>query len=381
MDTHEPSRSVIYDVIIIGGGPGGSVAGIVLARAGLRVALLEKEVFPRDKLCGEFLSGEGYALLKSLGLGRRLSAVGAASVGFVVVTGSKGGRYRGAAPGGAISISRFRLDMALLDEARASGVDVFDGEAARRVEGELSSGFVVRSNGSEIESRAVVCAAGRHGRVINQIRGGRGRPGTRRMVAFKTHYSGPMPPGRVELHAFMGGYCGVQRVENDLVNICWLSRASVLREAGGSPDSMLEYMQSQNRALRRRLERLRPRRHEFLAASPLDFSPRGPVASDVLMVGDSAGMIAPMCGDGMAMAMHSGALAASHLEGFLTGTLPAADLLAGYASAWKRSFLPRMRLARLLEVGMEREEWCSIGIKACNTLPALGQWLIRKSRG
>ncbi|MBT8401163.1 MAG: FAD-dependent monooxygenase [Rhodothermia bacterium] len=369
-----------YDAIIIGAGPGGSSAALALARAGLKVAIFDGDSFPRNKLCGEFLSGEGVAALASFGLEDRLASAGALPIRRVVVSGPSGCRYEGPAPDGAVSLTRYRLDALLIDEVRASGADVFLGEAILGVEGGIDRQFSAMSASGTVSARSVICAAGRSSRIVDQLRGGRSKPEGDRLVAFKTYYKGDLPDSRVELHAFRGGYCGLQRVEDHRINACWVTRASTLRESGGKPAHMIEHTFSQNAHLRGRLKNMTACSDNVLAVSNLDFQPKTPVAADTLMVGDSAGMIAPMCGDGMSMAIRSGLLAGRLVEAFVGGQITGGALLDRYETEWKRTFLRRLWLGALLHRGMERTVACETGVRICRAFPAVGRWLTANTR-
>ena len=118
-----------FDVIVIGGGPAGSTAAIVMARAGLRVHLVEKDEFPRHKLCGEFLSGDGTEILNKLQLDDTIISAGAIPINRCLVSSTTGARFEAHLPGRPLSLTRYRLDLALLDEARRSGSEVTTGSA------------------------------------------------------------------------------------------------------------------------------------------------------------------------------------------------------------------------------------------------------------
>lgn len=369
-----------YDSIVIGAGPGGSTAALALARAGLKVAIFDGDSFPRNKLCGEFLSGEGVATLAAFGLENRLAAAGAIPIRKVVVSAPSGRRYEGPAPDGAMSLSRFRLDALMIDEVRSSGAEAFIGEPIVTVNGDLAGQFAVTSGRRTLSARSVICAAGRNSRIVDQLRSKRAKPKGDQLVAFKSYYTGDLPDDRVELHSFRGGYCGLQRVEDNRINACWISRASSLREAGGKPSHMVEHTFRQNANLRGRIESMTSCTDNVLAVSNLDLQPKTPVAADTLMVGDSAGMIAPMCGDGMSMAIRAGLLASRLIEAYIGGQISRTELLDRYEVGWKRTFLRRLWIGALLHRGMERTAACEAGIQICRLFPAVAHWLTANTR-
>ncbi|NNE33612.1 MAG: NAD(P)/FAD-dependent oxidoreductase [Rhodothermales bacterium] len=370
-----------YDAVVIGAGPAGSTAAILLGRAGLNVCLLDKDEFPRHKLCGEFLSGDGTALLEQLDLEGAVMKAGAVPIDRCLVSSVDGALFEASLPGRPLSISRSRFDETLIHEAERSGVTTHTGVEVVGIAGSLSEGFRISTRDGVLEAGVVICAFGRSSSLERRL----GRTTTNAesdpLVAFKAHYEGPFDKGVVELHSFAGGYCGIQCIEDSLVNVCWIARASVLREAGGKPDGMVSAVFPANDLLAKRMSRLERVNDGFLAVSQLNFRARSSIEGDLLLAGDSAGMIAPMCGDGMSMAISGGALVARLVEAFAGGRIDADEMKSRYQSSWRRSYRTRMWLGRLLHLGYERAIVSRVGVGLCARVPALGQWLIQATRG
>jgi len=368
-----------YDVAVVGGGPAGSSAAAQLASRGRRVLLLEKARMPRDTLCGEFLSTEVAGMCRKLGVLREMRSAGARRLNQLELTEASGGVVSVELPGSAMSLSRRTFDHLLFMRAGASGADVRDGEAVSNVRGCLRDGFRVETSERQVTAAVVLGAHGRRSVLDRRL----GRDSLERRspyVAFKARHGGPFLEKAVELHAFAGGYCGMVGDENGGVNVCWLSRADRLKQAGGNPDAMIEHVLCANPHLRRRFEEL-SRTGGFLAVSQLSFRPKDPFASDVCMIGDAAGMIAPLCGDGMGMALRSAEMAASLVDAFLAGVLDLAAFRARYRRAWTREFSRRMQLGRALNAAFTDPLLGRLALELARRAPAAARLAVASTRG
>jgi menaquinone-9 beta-reductase len=330
-----------YDLIVIGAGPAGSACAITAARAGAKALLLEKDRFPRHKVCGEFVSSESLGLLTSLlanspekgmydplrGKSWNLAALAARLEidSARIFLDNKVVRLPILPP--AQSIPRFDLDAALFDSALRCGVDAREDVVVRRVE--HTAVFTVDTEAERFSAKAVVNCTGRWSQLTQYEAAGQ-----EKWIGLKAHFSETQPPNSVDLYYFHGGYCGVLAVAKDAVNACAMVRA----DAGRS----LEEVFAAHPELWRR-SRNWTQLFPTVTTSALYF--RKPVTCDqgVILAGDAAGFIDPFAGDGISLALQSGALAAESLAGFLQGKATLDQAQQQYAATYSKRLAPAFR--------------------------------------
>jgi menaquinone-9 beta-reductase len=306
-----PSGTV--DNLVIGGGLAGSMAAIRLASAGCSVTLLEKERGAHHKVCGEFLSPEAVDYLRQVGIDPlELGATAIRGLRFA----ARGRVVESALPFTAFSLSRFALDEALLTQAERSGCVVCRGAYVERLTHGDNAWSAQLRGGQSIHAREVFLASGKH-----DLRGWPRGPGVQAdLVAFKLHLR--LAPGQtevlrdfMELFLFVGGYGGLSLVEDDEANLCLVVRKSRLQTAGGWSGLFASILQ-ENPLLCQRLQRADALWPRPLALSSIPYGYLASHSAGLWRIGDQAAVIPSFAGDGMAIALHSGMLAADlHLAG------------------------------------------------------------------
>jgi flavin-dependent dehydrogenase len=352
-----------FDLAIIGGGPAGTAAAITAARRGAHVLLLERGRFPRQKVCGEFISPEGVALLAGLGLEdlvRRALRIAHARI-FAETSVAEAALSPPAA-----AISRYELDQALWRRAAECGADCRELLEARAITG--SGPFTVVTSAGDFSARAAINASGRWS---NLRRSGLAQPQGKKWVGWKAHFHEADSPLSVDLYFFAGGYCGVQPLMDGRVNACAMVQAA----AANSMDQVL--------ALHPRLaERSRAwqQMSETVATSPLVFAPPQAEESGVLFAGDAAGFIDPFVGDGISLALRSGAMASEALAEVWEGKRPLREAAAIYRGQYERELRPLFRsagwLRRLASVRALRRP-----VMAALRSPRVTRFVVGKTRG
>ena len=340
------SEAEAFDAVVVGAGPAGSAAAAVLAEHGRSVLLLEKDVFPRHKVCGEFLSADALPSLDRIGARREIEDATPERMtrGAFHLAGGKVVSFPLPAP--ALGLSRHRFDALLARRASGAGADVRFAARVLSVEPAPESGFRVRFLHRQRESVAMATAAiGAWGRWDSLDRAlDRGFLGRRtRFFGWSRDFrtDGGFLEGEVRLYLFAGGYCGLSRVEGGAVNLAGVVAEKVWKRAGAGWDSVVEGARRGNRALDRDLARLTPGPIGFLGTGPVFFTRKPPVENGLLMAGDAAGVIDPFSGEGQAAALASGILAAETAERLVAGELSRAGAAHAYATEWRRRFARR----------------------------------------
>ena len=372
-----------WDVVVVGGGIAGSTAAALLAQSGLRVLLLDKGSWPRQKVCGEFLSPEGVDVLSRLGVWRRLEAHTPKRIHTLALS-TRGGEARRHLFLPGWGVSRWVLDHQLWEHAQSLGVVAWARSPAVQLIGDYEGGFslTVQQPGrpsQHVQARAVVCAAGRHWRPP----GGRRTTRASRRPAFvglKAHFRGVHLDGRVELHAVRHGYCGLVEVDGDAANLCCWVQTDALRLAGGTPQHFLTSALRQNACLRARLHEAKPLDSVWTAVSYTYRRLPTPVQDGIWHIGDSAAMVAPLTGDGMGLGLRSAELAATIMQAAFRRELTWERAAAEYDRRWRRAFLPRLRWGRCLEAILLRPPLAKLGCLTLNLAPQLMDAMYRRTR-
>ncbi|HYM59628.1 MAG TPA: NAD(P)/FAD-dependent oxidoreductase [Thermoanaerobaculia bacterium] len=371
------------DVAIIGAGPAGSTLAAILARRGLAVALIDRDVFPRDKLCGEFLSYDALPVLDALGVLGDIDAAGSPRITRCRVAGNRGS-YEFTFPHPARGVSRLFLDDLLLRKAVSHGARRLDGWTASDIgnDGEMATVTIARGEETRtITARALAGAWGRWGRFDSLLGRGFVRDRTHRNFGFKRHYRAASSHDSevIELHSFRRGYLGVSAVEGNVTNICGLVHASRLTGHKGRWESFIDEIRAEERHLGALFASHEPAQEGFLSSEPVIFRARSPVEQGIFMIGDASGVIDPLTGNGMAMAIQSALLAAPRLAELVANPAERPRLEREYTVAHAAMFTSRIGWSRRIARLLSRPRLLD-ALLATRSPRWLGSFLLQKTR-
>jgi flavin-dependent dehydrogenase len=370
-----------HDMIVVGGGVAGLTLSIQLARKGADVLLLEKNTYPFHRVCGEYVSLEAWDCLRRCGI--HPEELHLPRISNLHVTSPSGRVLSHTMNSGGYGISRYLLDDLLSKNAVKAGVKLLTSCKVSRIvkEGE---GFVVHVGGIQYRSRLVAASYGKR----SNLDLGMGRAhaltkasGTNNYVAVKYHVKYDHDPATISLHNFSHGYCGLSRVENNRSCLCYLTTEDNLRRSGNNIKRLESGILSANPYLRKVLSEADHFYDKPLTISQISFAPRSLIENDVLMLGDASGMISPLCGNGMSMAMQSSSILSNLVSTYLRGDIRREELFTEYHSAWHNAFGVRLTAGRILQPLFGRKILSDVFISMLRPFPKLVSGIVSLTHG
>jgi flavin-dependent dehydrogenase len=379
-------------VIVVGAGPAGAVAATVLARAGVRVRLLDRAMFPRDKLCGDTVNPGTLALLSRLGMAHGLQSIGRRVDGMIVTSEDAviESRYPGDLHG--TSCLRRDLDWMLVQDAIRAGASFEPGVRVKsailsehrgvpRVDGVIAS--------ASINAAVTIAADGAHSTLAFGLRVAH-HPRRPRRWAIGAYFEGAEPPDLRnlsslanpskgvfgEMHIRSNHYIGVAPIPQDLVNVCLVTESGPADRRFIRPGEFLRRAVENETLLRARFARARMVTRPTIRG-PLAIDTRRAVIDGLLFAGDAAGFVDPMTGDGLRFAIRGGELAAlAALDALDHGWRGASERLDRVRA---RDFGPKWRFNRALRALVGSPAAIRTAAVASRLAPAIIERLVARA--
>jgi flavin-dependent dehydrogenase len=366
----------LKNAIIIGGGISGLLTAIQLVNSDIPCSVIEKRKYPFHRVCGEYISNEAKPFLTTLGLFPsefdppeiqrfQLSSVSGRSEVLPLDLGGFG-------------ISRFSFDHFLYEKAKAAGVNFLLQEEVEKIEF-ADDEFLLQTQTRQLQSPVVIGAFGKRSKLDIQL--------SRRFIEKRSPYVGVKyhiitehPDDLIALHNFRGGYCGISRVEGGRTNLCYLTHRNNLKRYKNIRE-MEEAVLFENPLLRQLF-----RNAQFVFDRPetineISFETKAPVENHVLMAGDAAGMITPLCGNGMAMAVRCSKLVADHIVEHVRKRTSRSKLEEGYARGWNRIFSNRLWFGRQVQRLFGNERASNLAVNLAIHFRPLANAIIKGTHG
>lgn len=364
------------DVIIIGGGLAGLTSAIHLSQKGLKVILIEKSGYPRHKVCGEYISNEILPYL--LWLNADVSELNPTTISKFEFTSNNGKTATAKLPLGGFGVSRYELDHFLYQKALAHNCTVIQENVT-----DVSFSddmFTVTTPDQNLSAKIVLGAFGKRSN-IDQVLERNFITKKSPWLAVKAHYSGNFDTNLVALHNFKGGYCGVSKVENNNINICYLADYATFKQYKNIEEYQLNVLYK-NKHLKTVFENSTLLFDKPITISQISFDKKQPVENHILMIGDTAGLIHPLCGNGMAMAIHSAKIASELiLDYYLDKKMSRALLEKNYTKQWNIHFGKRLFMGRILAKILTHKTITNVLFAVVASFPGILPGIIKQTHG
>ena len=347
---------------------------------GFKTILFEKESYPFHKVCGEYISMESYDFLQHLGV--PLEEMHLPKISQLQLTAPNGKIFETTLPLGGFGISRYTLDHRLAQLARATGVVVMENTKVESISFQHEK-FQVQSGSGQYSAKICLAAYGKRSNLDVKWNRGFLKAYDRRLenfVAVKYHITTSWPEETIGLHNFENGYCGISKIDAGLYCLCYLTRASELKKYG-----QVKMLEEKNLWKNPHLEKIFSQsviEKDFpITISQVSFNKKTRVENHVLMLGDAAGMIAPLCGNGMSIALHTGKIAALEAGKFLSGKISREKMESAFETEWKKYFSGRLRTGRILQRFFGRPGLSNLFVQTFRSFPFLAGPLVKMTHG
>jgi flavin-dependent dehydrogenase len=370
-----------FDIAIVGGGLAGLALSIQAANAGYQTVLLEKEQYPFHRVCGEYISLESWDFLQQLGVS--LSEMQLPIIKRLQVSAPNGKLFETSLGLGGFGISRYKLDNELALLAKTAGVVVLENHKVAHVDS-TNGLFHLQAEGKNIRSRLALGAFGKRSNLDIKW----DRPFVRKKpsklnnyIGVKYHVETQHPDDVIALHNFENGYCGISKIEDNRYCICYLTTAANLSNYHNRIEQMQESVLYKNPHLQQLFTRSRFSFSSPVTISQISFQQKSLVEQQLLMLGDAAGMITPLCGNGMSMALHSSKMAFSCLHAFMQQQITRTQMEQQYQQQWQQTFGWRLRTGRIIQQFFGKPTITNLFVEAFRRFPPLARPLIRLTHG
>jgi flavin-dependent dehydrogenase len=370
-------EDLMFDVIAIGGGLAGLCNAIHLSKCGKKVLLIEKNKYPKHKVCGEYISNEVVPYLDFLEVNP--FDFGAVKIKNFQLSTTKNNIISAKLPLGGFGISRYTLDLALAEKAKENGVVILQDSVLNVTFLEDTFQVETKKNNT-FTSKITIGAFGK--RSLLDVKMQRNFIQKKSpYLGVKIHVKGDFKEDLVALHNFKGGYCGVSKVENGAINLCYITNYASFKKYKNIADFQ-EQVVLKNRFLKEIFQNSEAIFEKPLSISQISFETKKPVENHVLMCGDSAGMIHPLCGNGMSMAIQSAQLASKLILNYLNGKIETRkELEKQYLRQWKRKFSLRLKAGHFIAMLFRKDTIASFLLQILKKLPFLLPIIIKQTHG
>ena len=366
----------MHDVIVIGGGLSGLVASIHLNKIGFRVLVVEKKKYPQHKICGEYISNEVLPYLQSLGID--LDEVQPNNINTFRLYAPSGKYVESKLPLGGRGIRRYTLDYLLFTYAQSLGVKFQLEQSVQKIDFQDNVFEVSTQKHQSFQGKVVLGSYGKRSTIDKELNRTFLKD-SENYIGVKYYIKKPFEKDLVALYNFDGGYCGAVQVENGHVDVAYLVNQKVFGKYQNL-STFEEEILFKNPSIKNLLAEKEDQDQPF-TISNISFAPKQIVKDHILMIGDAAGMIPPLCGNGMAMGIHAAKMAIEAIQPFLDNQTDRATMEQQYQSKWNQQFQYRLKWGRQLHQLMGKPLVSEWAIRTLKTFPFLLPPIVKRTHG
>ena len=366
-----------FDIIVVGGGLAGLSSAIHLSKQHLSVLVIEKNSYPKHKVCGEYISNEVLPYLEFLGID--VFQLGAKKIDEFQLSTTKNILISATLPLGGFGISRYCLDNAMAKKALENGTAILQ-DTVEDIQFRSDEFTVNTKNNQLFKSKMVIGAYGKRANLDVKLK--------RQFIknkspylAVKIHVKGDFPENVVALHNFEGGYCGVSKVENDSINLCYITNFNAFKRY----KDIKEFQQKvlfKNQFLKHIFNQSIPVFKQPLTISQISFEAKKPIENHILMCGDTAALIHPLCGNGMSMAIQSAQMASNLIIAYFKSENPNRQVLEKqYLKEWKTAFKSRLKTGQIIANVFNKPKISELLMHGLKWMPSILTYIIKRTHG
>ncbi|MDG5491012.1 NAD(P)/FAD-dependent oxidoreductase [Psychroserpens sp. SPM9] len=371
------TNSSTFDVIIVGGGLAGLSSAIHLSKYNLNVLVIEKNKYPKHKVCGEYVSNEVLPYLNFLDLD--VFQLGAKRIDTFQLSTKKSKLISATLPMGGLGISRFCLDAALAEKAIEHNAQISQ-DTVEDIQFFDDRFSVATKNSKSYKAKIVIGAYGKRANVDLKL--------NRKFIktkspylAVKTHVTGEFPDNVVALHNFEGGYCGVSKVEYDRINVCYITNYKSFKKFKSIEEFQHEVL-FKNKHLKHIFNHTSPVFEQPLTISQISFENKKPIDHHIIMCGDTAALIHPLCGNGMSMAIKSAQIASQLIVKYFNSEIPNREALEKqYLREWNAVFKSRLKTGHRIANLFNHSKLSEVSMQVLQWFPMILPHIIKRTHG
>ncbi|SEK44302.1 Dehydrogenase (flavoprotein) [Aquimarina amphilecti] len=364
-------------IVIIGGGLAGLTSAIHLAKYQIPVLIIEKDRYPKHKVCGEYISNEILPYLDFLGI--KIDDLGVTKISELNISTTEGKVIKSKLPLGGFGISRYTLDNYLWNLAKGLGVQMLNDQVLD-VDHQNSMFYIKTAKQGVFTSDYAIGAYGKRSILDKNLKRSFSNKKSP-WLAVKAHYKADFDPNTVALHNFDGGYCGLSMVENNIVNACYLVNYDSFKKYKDIAHFELNVIKK-NPYLKDFFEKSEPIFEKPITISQINFDRKKPVENHIFMLGDAAGLIHPLCGNGMAMAVQSSKILCELLINNYSSKIYTTEQIEKlYTKKWNSTFSKRLYAGRVLQKVLLNSNIQRIVQKMANLIPVIVPQIIKQTHG